>query len=69
MDVLTLIQITAAVILGNAAFALCAFALYSTWRMQTKDGKTQDELPLWVYPCLIAAPLLVAVGFYLSPVH
>lgn len=64
-----MLQVIAAVIVANAAFGLCAFALYVSWRLQAKNSKKDTELPLWVYPSLIAAPLLVALGFYLSPVH
>lgn len=64
-----MIQITAAVILGNAAFAVFAFAMYVIWRLQTKEGKTNDELPLWIYPCIIIPLGVAAWGFYLSPVH
>lgn len=64
-----MLQIIAAVIVANGFFAAFAFAMYVAWRLQTKEGKADTELPFWVYPCLIAAPALAAIGFYLSPVQ
>lgn len=68
MDVWTMIQITAAVFVGNAAFAMFGFAIYVTWRLQKDEGRSDTELPLWVYPCAIVPLALAAIGFYLIPV-
>lgn len=62
-----MLQTIAAVIVANGALALFAFAIFVTWKKQTKEHLADSELPLWVYPCLIAAPAFVAFGFFLIP--
>jgi hypothetical protein len=64
MDYIFSLQVTGAVILANAAcFAFFMGAMECS--RQQKRGVADDQLPLWVYPCLIVAPFLMAVGAYL----
>ena len=62
-----MLQTAAAVILANGVTAAFIFALVSTWQKQTKQNVSDTDLPLWIYPCLIIAPVLMAFGFYLIP--
>ena len=57
-------QTVAAVIFANAvSFAFFMGAMKAS-QLQMK-GVKDDELPLWVYPCLFVAPLAAAGGLYL----
>lgn len=57
-------QIIAAVIVANGvSFAFFLGAMKAS--KEQKKGAADHELPLWVYPCLIVAPLVVALGGYL----
>jgi len=59
MDMSYFLQISAAVMLGNAvSFAFFMGAMKCS-KLQGK-GVADDALPLWVYACLIAAPLSLA---------
>lgn len=69
MDLPGIFQTIAAVILANGATAAFGLGLYVTYRKQFKEQAADTELPLWVYPCLIIAPALMALGFYLIPVQ
>ncbi len=55
------LQIVGAVIGANAACFAFFMAAMKASRLE-KMGVRDDELPLWVYPCFIVAPLLFAVG-------
>lgn len=68
MDIQTILQITAAVIAGNAVSALFIFAMVTAWRLQSKEHLGDSELPLWIYPCGILAPAIIAIGAYFIPV-
>lgn len=64
MDMSLFFQTVAAVILANAvSFAFFMGAMKAS-KLQ-KEGVKDDELPLWVYPCLIVAPLAFTGGLYL----
>lgn len=57
-------QIVAAVIVANGlCFAFFMGAMKCS-QLQ-KEGVGDDELPLWVYACLVVPPLFVALGGYL----
>lgn len=64
MDTWFFVQVSAAVIVGNAAsFAFFMGAMEMS--KQTKRGTKDDDMPWWVYPCMIAPPLMVSGGAYL----
>jgi hypothetical protein len=64
MDIFGFGAIVGAVIVANAVcFAFFMGAMKAS--KEQRDGAKSDALPLWVYPCLIAAPGLMAVGFAL----
>jgi hypothetical protein len=64
LDFWYFMQIVAAVIAANAAsFAFFMGAMKAS--KEQKAGKKEDQLPLWVYPCLIVPPLIVSLGAYL----
>lgn len=68
MDISMMIQAITAVIVGNLVTGLFLFALYVTHKLQKEEHLGDSELPLWVYPCLMAAGAICVVGFYLIPV-
>lgn len=58
-------MVVAAVILGNAfSFAFFMAAMKAS-KLQ-KNGAKDDELPIWVYAGLLAAPAAFTYGFYLT---
>lgn len=58
------LQTIAAIIVANGVcFAFFMGAMKAS-RLQ-KNGAADDELPWWVYICLIVAPALLAIGSYL----
>ena len=62
MDLETYAQVVPAVIIGTAlSFAFFMGALRAS-RDQSRDGKSDDELTRWVYPGLIAAPLVLLIA-------
>jgi len=64
MDVFGLIQIATAVILGNAvSFAFFMGAMKCS-KLQ-KNGVKDDELPWWVYVCLLSPLMFALSGFLL----
>jgi len=64
MDIWYYLQIVSAVVLANAvSFAFFMGAMKCS-KLQ-KDGAKDDELPLWVYACLIFPPLVMSGGAYL----
>ncbi|MDZ7906515.1 MAG: hypothetical protein U5N55_12645 [Cypionkella sp.] len=63
MDTFSALPIVASVILANfLSFAFFMAAMKAS-QLQ-KAGAKDDQLPLWVYAGLIAAPSLAAFGFY-----
>lgn len=64
MDVWALWPIVSAVILGNALSFAFFMAAMKASKLQ-KQGAKDDQLPMWVYAGLIAAPAVSAVGFSL----
>ena len=64
MDVWYLFSVVAAVIIGNALSFAFFMAAMKCSQLQ-KNGAKDDELPLWVYAGLIAAPAFGAIGFSL----
>jgi hypothetical protein len=64
MDFYYFLQIVGAVIGANALCFAFFMGMMKASRLQ-KQGVKDDELPLWVYPCLIAAPAAFALGAYL----
>jgi len=66
MDIWELLPLISAIIIGNAlCFAFFMAALQCS-KLQ-KQGVDDNSLPLWVYAGLIAAPVVMAVGFALLP--
>ena len=64
MDVWALWPIVSAVILANAlSFAFFMSAMKAS-KLQ-KQGAKDNQLPLWVYAGLIAAPIVMSGGFVL----
>lgn len=59
MDMSYFLQISAAVMLGNAASFAFFIGAMKCSKLQ-KDGVKDDALPLWVYACLLPAPLSFA---------
>ena len=65
MEIWYFVQIVSAVIVGNAASFAFFMGAMECSRLQ-KSGAKDDELPWWVYVCLIVPPLMVSGGAYLS---
>jgi hypothetical protein len=64
MDTWYFVQIVAAVIVGNAAsFAFFMGAMEMS--RQTKAGADDDQMPWWVYACMIVPCIIGATGAYL----
>jgi hypothetical protein len=61
MDSLVFWQTAAAVIIGNAFSAAFFFAIWQAQRLQKREGLKDDQLPIWIYPCGIAAPLFCVI--------
>lgn len=60
MDIWALWPIVSAVIIGNAA-SFAFFMAAMKWSKLEKTGVKDDELPWWVYVCLLV-PMGVAMG-------
>ena len=68
MDVSEFLQVSAAVVFANAVCFAFFMAAMKCSRLQ-KQGAKDDELPLWVYAGLIAAPITMALGAWLLSGH
>lgn len=64
MDTWNFLSTITAVILGNAASFAFFMGAMKCSQLQ-KNGVKDDALPLWVYACLIAAPMVAIPGAYL----
>lgn len=60
MDIWQFCAVVAAVVLGNGVSFYFFMAAMKASKDQ-KNGAKDDELPIWVYPGLMAGPILVAV--------
>lgn len=61
MDIWWFLAVAAAVVFGNGVSFYFFIAAMKASKLQ-KGGAKDDELPIWIYPGLIAAPALVAIG-------
>ncbi len=60
LDIWFFFGIVGAVVFGNGVSFYFFLAAMKASKLQ-KDGAKDNELPLWVYPGLIAGPALVAL--------
>jgi len=61
MEVELWLQIVSAIIVGSVMAALFVYAAFVSVKLQTRDGLSDEELPLWIYAALIV-PLLCVLG-------
>ena len=65
MDFETFLQVICAVIVANALCAAFAVGALAAVRFE-KKGVHQNDLPLWVYACLIIPLLVAAAGAWVG---
>ena len=58
------LQVVTAVVVANAACGAFVVGAIACIKLQ-KQGVPDDRLPLWVYACLIVAPLVAIPGAYI----
>lgn len=63
MELTTFFQIICAVIVANAACGAFVVGIIAATRLE-KQGVHKDDLPLWVYACLISPFIVGGVGAY-----
>jgi hypothetical protein len=64
MDLSMFLQVVCAVIVANAACGAFVIGAIAATRLE-KRGVHQDDFPLWIYACMIAAPLMTIPGAYI----
>lgn len=65
MSIFELLSIVAAVVFGNGLSLFFFMAAMQASKLQ-KGGMPSDQLPLWVWLGLAAAPSVAAVGVYFT---